>query len=380
MSSRAESNPTHNKRQKADVDMPEDTRQAELMAALEEEDRLRGELAKAQSRTEEARKCIRAAGEAEFDSLLFIGPDSLSYVLTFLGIQSLGRCEQVCKPIKLAAKLAWEAYEERHVGRNVSAISDVRVRANRLFMAHQYAKQVESQIYMHDHDEYIRVLESNDTDGYCRHLLSNPLWETCCFPDEFENLVSIMMVPEAYEFYMRISGGTFESRFGFDGVVSTNHFSLERGEEGMTPTLSINFRGLDFRRWPSMHERLSADSGDAERQSGIFDLEGSMSVTLVAMPISTSRIERSESLRSGLVCANHGFMKPRVGRPLVYGDARFHVCAESRAPRCPHMDDWHHMNQCRCLRLVQSKSGDFVGWKIDDERYSPDSSSHEDAG
>ena len=156
MSSPAESNPAPTKRQKVHTDFSSpDDRHSELVNALADEDRLQRKLTEARARTKEARKCIRAAGEAEFDPLLFIGPDSLSHALKFLDIIGLGRCERVCKVIKTAAKLAWESYEERHVGRNISSISDVRVRTNRLFMAREYAEEVEISMVEHDHRKYV---------------------------------------------------------------------------------------------------------------------------------------------------------------------------------------------------------------------------------
>ena len=123
-----------------------------------------------------------------------------------------------------------------------------------------------------------------------------------------------------------------------------------------------------------MQNHLSGQIDNGEDQAAIFELGHSLRVTLVALP-KDLRIKSATSLRNGLVCANYGFMKPKDGKSLVYDDARFHVCAESRVPRCPHDEGVHELN-CRFLRLVQSKSGDFVGWKIDDER-SP-SYSHSD--
>ena len=379
MSSPAESNPAPTKRQKvhADCSSPGE-RQSALVAALADEDRLRDEfqrkLAEARARTKEARKCIRAAGEAEFDSLLFIGPDSLSHVLTFLDLIGLGRCERVCKVIKTAAKLAWESYEERHVGTNISAISDARVRVNRLFRARQYVQEVENSMVDHNHREYVRAV-SADGDLCCSKLLRNlgveeESWP-CCYPDELKDLLTFQ---RPYELYMSIVSDYPTTAF-FEGFVASNHISHGSREAGKGPTLSINFRGLEFRRWPAMQDHLSDQTSNGERQVGIFEVGHRLRVTLVALP-KDSRIKYATSLKSGLVCANYDFMKPKTGKPLVYDDAGFHVCAESRVPRCPHFETTYEFD-CRFARLVQSKSGDFVGWKIDDER-SPSYSSDEE--
>ena len=96
-----------NKRQKVALNPSNDDIQAELAAALKEKEKLTKELAllkqkmaensrrtnDARKRTLEARKSIRAAGGAEFDSLLYVGRDSLSHVLKFLDIKSLGRAD-----------------------------------------------------------------------------------------------------------------------------------------------------------------------------------------------------------------------------------------------------------------------------------------------
>ena len=380
MPSPAESNPAPTKRQKVHADFcsSPDDRHSELAAALADEDRLRDEfqrkLAEARARTKEARKCIRAAGEAEFDSLLVVGPDSLSHVLTFLDLIGLGRCERVCKVIKAAAKLAWESYEERHVGRNISAISDARVRVNRLFRASRYVQEVENNMEDHDHREYVRAV-SSDGDEYhdfncCFKLLHNLGMEEkswpCCYPDELKDLLTF---PGPYELYMRIVSD-YPTTVFFEGFVASNHISY-----GMGPTLSINFRGLDFRRWPAMQSHLSSQTGNGEGQEGIFEVGHELKATLVALP-KDSRIKSATSLKSGLVCANVDFMKPKTGMPLVNDDAGFHVCAESRIPRCPHFHTTYEFD-CRFARLVQSKSGDFVGWKIDDES-SPSYSSDEE--
>ena len=381
MSSPAESNPAPTKRQKvhADCSSPDD-RQSALVAALADEDRLQRKLTEARARTKEARQCIRAAGEAEFDSLLFIGPDSLSHVLRFVSIQSLGRCERVCKVIKTAAKLAWESYEERHVGRNISSISDVRVRTNRLFMAREYAEEVEISMVEHDHRKYVDAVSQADRRYYdheCCSTLQRNLgmegdWDVppCCYPDELKDLLTFSL---PYELHMRIiSHYQLPTPVLFEGIVASNHISYGSSREaGKGPTLFINFRGLDFRRWPEMQDHLSDQTG----KEGLFELGHSLTVTLVALP-KDSRIYYATSLRPGLVCANYGVMKPETGKPLVYDDSEFHVCAESLVPRCPHFETTYEFD-CRFARLVQSKSGDFVGWKIDDER-SPSYSSDEE--
>ena len=389
MSSPAESNPAPTKRLKVNSDFSSpDDRHSELAAALADEDRLRKEfqrkLAEARARTVEARKCIRAAGEAEFDSLLVVGPDSLSHVLRFLDLIGLGRCERVCKVIKNAAKLAWESYEERRVGTNISSIKDVRVRANRLFRARRYVQEVENIMKDHDHREYVRAV-SSDGIGYdydydcCTKLLHNlgmeineyHKYEPCCYPDELKDLLTFQ---RPYELYMSIVSDYPTTAF-FEGFVASNHISHGSREAGKGPTLSINFRGLEFRRWPAMQDHLSDQTSNGERQVGIFEVGHRLRVTLVALP-KDSRIKYATSLKSGLVCANYDFMKPKTGKPLVYDDAGFHVCAESRVPRCPHFETTYEFD-CRFARLVQSKSGDFVGWKIDDER-SPSYSSDEE--
>ena len=72
--------------------------QAELAAALTEAAQKEAEWMAARDvmwdaidRADEVRKRIREGVVAEFDSLLYIGRDSLSHVLKFLDIKMLGR-------------------------------------------------------------------------------------------------------------------------------------------------------------------------------------------------------------------------------------------------------------------------------------------------
>ena len=97
MSSPDESKPAPSKGQKIAVNPTNDDLQAGLVAALKEEEELKEEFEllqqkmadnsrrtnDARNRTLEARKSIRAAGGAEFDSLLYVGGDSLSHVQSF---------------------------------------------------------------------------------------------------------------------------------------------------------------------------------------------------------------------------------------------------------------------------------------------------------
>ena len=99
MSSPGKRKSVPNKRQKVAKDPSCDDRQAELITAVKEEARLESKLANARARTKEARKRLRDAGEAEFDSLLYVGKDSLSHVLKFLDIKMLGRWSRLAKPL-----------------------------------------------------------------------------------------------------------------------------------------------------------------------------------------------------------------------------------------------------------------------------------------
>lgn len=365
MSSPGESEAGPNKRQKVTKDPSGDDRQAELIAAVREESRLEAELATARARTKEARKRLRDAGEAEFDSLLFVGKDSLSHVLKFLDIKMLGRCEQTCKAVRSAADVAWKYYEEDHIGQlNTSkTCDDVRTRVNRFCMASSFVARVEEKNIWHGMEDYIRADRLGEKDNYCSRIFSSKsIIQSCPFPDELDD--RLMDYPANMELFMRIRGSYPEKEILFEGFVPASNIESERRDEGnINRTLSINFRGLDFSRWPQMNCILSFQGDKANKQwERLNDDSLDIDAALIALP-NSEKILSNRPLRAGLLCSNSSFeMWPE------YDDKRFEACAEGCVATCP-----HHLvsnvifNSCRFIRLVRDISGgDFVGWKVED--------------
>ena len=75
------------------------------------------ELALAQMQMEDTRQKIHASGNFEPDSLLFLcdGEDNniLSYIMDYLSVKDVGRCEMVCSTLKQQARLhVWDTLDE----------------------------------------------------------------------------------------------------------------------------------------------------------------------------------------------------------------------------------------------------------------------------
>lgn len=281
-------------------------------------------------------------------------------VLKCLDIQSLGRCEQTCKTIRSAADVAWKYYEEEHIGQlNTSKTSaDVRTRVNRFCMASSFVEErVEVRNAWHGREAYIRAYQLEEGENYCSRLFMDQ-WErnnhksSCPFPDEFNDL--FLEHPGQFELFMCMSSYAYSgSMILFEGFVPTSNIESERKAEDRSPTLSIDFRGLDFRRWSQMNDLLYLHGDKASKMWKDLSIDGlSMRATLIARP-----------LRAGLVCAYFLFENwPE------HDDEQFEVCAEGHVATCPHRFVYKvGPNSCRIILLARDNAGDgFVGWKIED--------------
>ena len=220
----------------------------------------------------------------------------------------------------------------------------------------------------HCHDEYIRASKQQTQgtyDDYCSLIFRDtPFWEPrgrCPFPDDFEDLV----IESNQELFMCMSSYAYSERMIlFEGFVPHANVQSERkGGNNSHPTLSIDFRGLDFSRWLQMDDLLSLKGEKAAKSWTSLDIHGlDLDVTLIALPKS-KRITAIKTLKAGLVCSYFYF---KNWPELNYG--HYEVCSEGRVASSPHeLVRAASSDACRYIRLVKENSGgDFLGWKIED--------------
>ena len=89
---------------------------------------------------EKARQDIRARGEAEFDSLLVVGNDSVSHILCYVDVKQLCLCEMTCKAFHRLSGGGWKALDKM-TGPNKSTVDSPKSRCVRYVRASEYAKK-----------------------------------------------------------------------------------------------------------------------------------------------------------------------------------------------------------------------------------------------
>ena len=92
-------------------------------------------LQSAKDEEKNARLQIRAKGEVEYDSLLFVGNDGLSAALAFLTLPELGRSERVCRAFRMLSLSLWASIERKLMLPNKSASEDAKTRLIRHHVA-----------------------------------------------------------------------------------------------------------------------------------------------------------------------------------------------------------------------------------------------------
>ena len=147
---------------------------------------------------EKARQDIRSRGEAEFDSLLIVGNDSISHLLTFFGVKGLCRLEMVCKAFKRQSSEAWKVLD-KVMGQHNRSMSDCpKTRCVRHRRGSDYAQKMEELAGSHRFVQKSRYHEDPDewdafrisTLDYCdkfKEYAFGHHWSngavTCDFPD-----------------------------------------------------------------------------------------------------------------------------------------------------------------------------------------------------
>ena len=268
---------------------------AEALAAIEAAHR---RLQMFSTDEEAARHDIRSRGEAEFDSLLIIGNDSISTILRNLLPKELCQSELVCKMFKRQSKESWKIHDKK-ICFNKSIVShDPKTRFLRYFRSSEYAKTIEIVAKEHDwghcmdlHDDIRifrrkakdRVKESDLTSyPYCRVLKQEMILRKCSTimpraPCPFPNHLTTLKRNHTEAFVRVISP---------KGVCIFEGFCPVRFED---PIPHVNLRNIPCPGWPRMTNIISKidDEVNTRNVSGkslISDLRGSIgAVTIVCL-------------------------------------------------------------------------------------------------
>lgn len=400
-----------------------DDRQVALADAIQKEGQINEEIAEitrqykcdialanskliaAKRKTEKARTAIRSAGEAEYDSLLSLEMDSITHMLGYLDIQSLGRCEVASRQLRQAATPAWEV----HAGppQNRSVASDERERVRRFHLASMYAHMCEPWIEKHNDYDYNHTADRKVYDkynrGYCRKFdPEGQFYDSegeeiphddykCCFPGDLET--EIFERPQDFEVFIRVRRAYHGEAF-FEGFIPSDHVQVEprenrNNDNGTLPTLAINFLGLDFPNWPGMNRCLSLDPQKNKEEwqklsRNMFHDEGYGLLTTIIAVEKGKPLRAVEELKQGtfggLLAAFCEYSRNNDAvdnggdpvYPFEHFEERHHFRVEGCIPVCLHYDIFHlPWEECRYLWFAWSKSdpGKFGGILIADGRF-----------
>ena len=354
----------------------------------------RAKLSESRRRTQRVRKGIRDAGGAEFDSLLRIGDDSLSRILTYLDMVSIGRCDKTCKSMKLASKSAWHSLEKQIDLRYASSFGDsAKEKFLRFFLASKFARRAESQSNKHQiegHEEVCMHQKKPHECNYCGKM--NAGWQieekedgdyeyddpdeewdegdddSCCFPDTLNK--TAIKSPERFEMFMRVTDSKVsrESKVLFEGFIPQEQVRTVTRRNGKVG-LDINFRGMEFPKWQDMERSLSLDI-----QKGMQEwlkLSHVPYITLLAVPKQGNMTVNS--LSSALMgCFGHAntTIEDELGEDEIsnfegfgFENDIYHVRVGSVTAAHPHEE---REDPCRYMFLASSKdNGLFAGLRIE---------------
>ena len=328
----------------------------------------------------------------------------MPYILTFLDIFSIGRCEKACKGMKDASDPAWMRYDKLIGSPYTSPIGDtIRDRTLRFYLASEYAKRAESESERHSMESYHRVCEDDEKPndcGYCGRMEAR--WQidkkerreyiydysdeeedegdddSCCFPDELNQ--TVIKEPERFDIFMRAAS----SKVLFEGFIPQEQVKTVTRRNG-TIGLDINFRGMKFPNWPDMERSLSLDL----QNDKIEWLESTSSIpriTILAMRKTLpSKIRSVKSLGPSLMgCFGHCNLKeldeldhdylnhfdgsgdiPTNYEGFGFEGDIYHVRVGSVTPRNVHNENGL---PCRYMYLVWKKEAKskFAGLRIED--------------
>ena len=375
---------------------------SEIKAKYREDiDNARAKLRKSRLRTQRARKAIRDAGGAEFDSLLCVG-DSLSYILTFLDIFSIGRCEKTCKAMKTASVPAWAFCDRQIIDRRyLSPFGDtIRDRTLRFCLASEYAKRAENEIGKHQVETYEEVCKEYTKPNECNYCVKLEAdWQirqkedgtydydysdeekdddVCCYPDKLNK--DVINKPDTFDIFMRVSSQSTPGKPLFEGFIPQEQVRTITRKNG-TIGLDINFKGMKFPNWPDMERSLFLDI-QKDKTEWLRLTSSIPHITLLAMAKKLpDKIRSVESLSSSLMgCFGYcnckemdefddefhddwGDTVPTHYDGFGFEDDIYYVRVGSVTTRIPHYEG---DCPCRYMYFLWNKDNTFAGLRIED--------------
>ena len=238
---------------------------------------------------EKARQDIRARGEAEFDSLLVVGNDSVSHILCYVDVKQLCLCEMTCKAFHRLSGGGWKALDKM-TGPNKSTVDSPKSRCVRYVRASEYAQKMERHASSHRWGDHEAAYEDSGYSdplllGSCdvfKHEVDDGFPNAVCdFPDELATLDK-----SEKEVFLRISNISGENMM--EGFFPLR--TLEGGLRGGKRCLDLC--SANCPNWPEMEAFLSRQRFENDERKSWWDgqdsslqlllLESSI-VTLVAL-------------------------------------------------------------------------------------------------
>ena len=208
------------------------------------------ELTLAQRNMEDIRRRIRSSGNYEPDSLLYLcdGDDNhiLSYIMKYLTIEDVGRCEIVCQTLKLQAKHYWDmklidANLNNHPTLRSPSAKCSRDVVIRYQLASSLAKRIgdmkdsiSKHLVVKDFNRYERTISDERVDDHCKG---------CNFPDlNFDPLRR--ETRDEYELFVRFCR-TSDSTLLAEGFLPY---------DSDMDDIKLQLRNEDFTNWPQLVE------------------------------------------------------------------------------------------------------------------------------
>jgi hypothetical protein len=276
------------------------------------------ELATAQKNMTQVREQMRSNGGFEPDSLLYlcVGEDDhvLSAVMEFLTIEDVGRCEMVCRTLKLRAKHCWDRFDEdllNDTSRRSPSAQDARERVVRYHLASNLARRIGG---MGESMSKHLIVDSLDEFGDLIDKRVHDCCEGCDFPEELNFGVFRRDRTNDYELFVRFSRTSDNHSFA-EGFLPFEHHDESR--------LDISLKDMNFSKWPKIVEitRLVKNEDVEECDNLLDECMKELTTTVVAIDktssgaslvLAQSNFAGSNSDMDGIDnMGDHGFCWPR---------------------------------------------------------------------
>ena len=264
----------------------------DLDLAFQRKAKALADLKAAQRDIAKARRDIRARGEAEFDSLLAVGNDSVSHILCYVDVKQLCQCERTCKAFRRLSGDGWK-YLDKRTGQNNSTVAhSPKERCVRYVRASEYAQKMEPYANSHRWIEYSSICENtnvqyhslpSDNNDICDQL-KNEIWPDnddnscessalCGFPNELATVDK-----SKTELFLRICNRSGEMMMEGFFPLRTLEGGLRNGER------CLDLCSAHCPNWPEMESFLSRQLSDQDARKNMWDdLAGFRIVTLIAL-------------------------------------------------------------------------------------------------